>query len=98
MSIAGQLILNIYPIYPFFFTKGFFTLSDKALRRYFMKKYNGLKKALLERAKAKNEFIKISNNKKSKKKEIIEYYKQYIEADKNLISIYEGIKNYDNVA
>ena len=56
-----------------------------------------IQSALVERAKAKNNFIEISNNKSSRKKEIIDSYKQYRKADDALINIYERIK-YDNVA
>ncbi len=60
-------------------------------------KDNELKQALLERAKAKNLFIEITNNKKSKKDEILALYKRYKQADDKLFSVYEGIK-HDKVA
>ena len=56
-----------------------------------------LEQAFSERAKAKNHFVKIANNKKSTKAEILESYKQYKVADDKLFDIYEGIK-YDKVA
>ena len=56
-----------------------------------------LEQAFSERAKAKNQFVKIANNKKSKKTEILESYKQYKVADDKLVNIYEGMR-YDKVA
>ena len=57
------------------------------------KKDYELEQAFSERAKAKNEFVNIANNKKSKKIEILEFYKKYKQADDKLISLYEGIKH-----
>ncbi len=62
-----------------------------------------LKQALVKRAEAKNAFIRISNDKKSKKWEILEYYKKYKVADDNLINVYEKHqkpedKAYDKVS
>lgn len=56
-----------------------------------------LKEAFSARAKAKNTFIEIANNKSSNKKKILESYKEYKKADDILISIYEERK-YGKVA
>ena len=58
-----------------------------------------LKEALLNRAKAKNAFIEIANNKSSKKTEILDFYKKYRKADDALMKVYEGKKDdYPKVA
>ena len=55
----------------------------------FSKKDNELKQAFAKRAEAKNDFVKMANNKKSSKSDILVFYKEYRKADDHLIALYE---------
>ena len=58
---------------------------------FMRRKTDKMKKAILYRAKAKNYFLEVANNKKSKKEDIINAYKEYKKADDALLNIYEGL-------
>ena len=50
-----------------------------------------LQEALSDRKEAKNDLVRVLNDKNRKKKKILEYYKKFKKADDAFISVYEDM-------